>query len=106
MHTNGKLVADIDLVAIRARDQGWTDRGRRVDSTGRDRRALLDYIDELESLMVEIAADVKVIKRVHREHYLPKPVPATPPVDPSEQTQASKGLRDFRESQASGKLPP
>jgi hypothetical protein len=74
-------VIDIDLDAIRARDANWHDDGcgsaRRNLASG-DRRALLEYIDELELLVAEIAADVNLIKRVHREHYRPKATEAVP----------------------------
>lgn len=97
---------ELDLAAIRARDAEWTDKRPMRESSGRDRRALLQYIDELESLMVEIAADVKVIKRVHREHYLPRPAPEAPSETLDLSDNASKGLRNFRAGQATGKLDP
>jgi hypothetical protein len=68
-------VTDLDLDAIRARDTNWRDNGRRSESNLAcgDRRALLQYIDELEGLVDEIDDGLRAIKRVHREGYQAKP---------------------------------
>ncbi len=107
-------MTDIDLEAIRARDADWEDRQPLREGAGRDRRALLRYIDELESLAGEIATDLKIIKRTHLERYQAKPAPVTVPEiealdrELSEERAGNgrKGLSDFLDSQASGKLLP
>lgn len=74
-------MTDVDLSAIRARDDRWADNGRRTDCAAAcaDRRELLRYIDALEAdvraTLDEIGGDLGLIKRAHRAHYLAKPPP-------------------------------
>ncbi len=107
-------MAEIDLDAIRDRDATWRDAQPLRESAGRDRRALLQYIDELESLVEEIAIDINLVKRAHR-NYQPKPiVPMSPEeLDAAERewrqdiaASRRKGEDSFPTSLAPGKVPP
>ena len=73
---------DIDLDAIRERDRRWQPRGVRTEAPERDRRDLLQYIQELEELTKQIDGCVQAIKRVHRDGYQAKPQCAPEETEP------------------------
>lgn len=55
-------MVDIDLAAIRARDAKWHDRHPLQQGASRDRRMLLQYIDEIERLVEDLAIDIKLLR--------------------------------------------
>jgi hypothetical protein len=69
----------VDLDAIRARDAQWEDVAKRNPRAlaCADRRALLQYIDELEMLVEDIAIDIRLIRAKTQERLLPPTPEAT-----------------------------
>ncbi len=108
---------DIDIDAIRKRDDHWRDDGKQSNRNfaSMDRRALLAYIDEIEGIVEEIGVDIKLIRRRHGELFQPSP-PSVATVEQlseldreldEERTRAGREqLAKLRDSRSSGKLPP
>lgn len=93
---------EIDLEAIRKRDGDWKDDGSESDRNlaARDRRTLLDYIDELTGMTEQIAADVGVIKRICREQLaIVVPAESVPTVDEIEASLEENRIDDRRINQ-------
>lgn len=97
---------EIDLEAIRKRDGDWRDDAstRERNLACRDRRALLQYIDDLTQIVEEIAADLGVIRSLHRERFTPKPPDFTPEqVEQYQQERRQTYQREYRKTLASPK---
>lgn len=85
-------MTDIDLDSIRARDAKWHDKHPLRDGAARDRRLLLQYIDEIRGLVEELSVDIKLLRSAVNEAKIP--------------SGEQPGSQDAPGAPAAGKLPP